>query len=551
MIKTAIMLLLLLTGLTAYGQTMDNLREDFASAAQNSRLSEEGLNRFFQKYASLLMPHDDASQFIVRLSGATQEAYPLADFKCEPIYQDNIGDLIASSNPYHRTLAYLAVTAVGDHSQERLLLEKLETETFGGNLFWVGTALLHLGSDRTTPLFDFLVEHENFSDAHMLPRYFQLNPDSLQRTAYQRIRSENATARVLAAQILAKTTLNEKTEYLLKEAVREWDVNRKGYAIYSIKELHIGNLLAILRPILDSSRTRSIALEALAESPTKEDRQYVIDLIAQQDTVSTLLLDCLFGSEKIGNVEHWLTLLYRKPLPEEYTFFQSDQPLLSSDSLLSSVHIALDSIHHPRMLGELVRTLAGSTDQESVKRMLALLKHADEEVRYWTAETLTSNPSPQLRRVLPELLYDSAVRTTALVTVAIQDELDTLQSLFESIYQNSPNDDWKFSALEYLSAFPKMGHRDLFRTILREEKGGFTNMRLAALGLGRLQDEESVDLIAAAGERERTSSDLNAQSYLTALGMIKGARAKAAVIQYQDSDEPTIRARATNLLDNW
>ena len=550
MIKATITLLLLLVGSTAFGQALDSLEADFANVAQNSRLDEEDLSQFFQKYATLLLPPDDASRFIVRLTGGTPEDYPLADFKHEPVYQNNIGHLIASNNPYRRTLAYLAITATGDHTLEGTLLEKLKTETFEGNLRWIGTALLHLGSDHTTPLFDFLVEHENFGDAHMLPLYFQLNPDSLQQTAYQRIRSENATARVLAAQILSKTTLNARTEYLLKEAVREWDTDRKGYAIYPIKKLQIGNLLPILEPLLDSSLTRNIALEALADSPTENDRQYVIDLIAQQDTVSTALLDCLFRSKRTENIRHWLELLYRKPLPEKYVFFSSDQPLLSSDSLLASAHTALDSIRHPSILGALVKTLTGRTDQESVKRMLALLRHGDEGVRYWTAESLTGNPSPPLRRALPGLLSDSATRTTALVTVAIQDELDTLQPLFESIYHHSPNDDWKLSALEYLSAFPKARHRDLFRTMLREEES-ITRMRLAALGLGRLHDEESVDLIAAAGEQERINSDLNARAYLTALGMIKGARAKAAVMRYQNSDEPVIRARATSLLDNW
>ena len=98
-----------------------------------------------------------------------------------------------------------------------------------------------------------------------------LNIQSLQKTAYERINSENVRAKILAAQILSVTGKNKKTEKLLRNAVKNWDYSIKGYAIYSVKELRVGNLKNDFIPLLDNPQTRSIAIQALANSPTKAD----------------------------------------------------------------------------------------------------------------------------------------------------------------------------------------------------------------------------------------------------------------------------------------
>ena len=117
--------------------------------------------------------------------------------------------------------------------KENILLEKLTTEKDKGNLIWAGMALLYLQSNHTTELFDYLVKNEDFGDAHMLPMFIHLDKDSLQQTAYKRINNKDVKSKILAAQILAVTPLNSKTEELLKQAVQNWDIGIKGYAIYS------------------------------------------------------------------------------------------------------------------------------------------------------------------------------------------------------------------------------------------------------------------------------------------------------------------------------
>ena len=309
---------------SSYGQEKkldDNFKNDFKKVL-DKKFSEEELNKLFDKYSALLTPHSDVTRLTERLQGYSTSTYPLSNFKNQKPYTDNINYLLHSHNPNQRIFAYLIIASSGDTSKENILLEKIKTERAKGNLIWAGMALLYLHCNHTTPIFDFLVKNEDFGDAHMLPMFVKLNIDSLQQTAYNRINSNDVKAKILAAQILSVTTLNAKTEELLKLAVKNWNINIKGYAIYSIKQLQVGDLLETFKPLLDSSQTRSIALAALANSPTKVDRDYLFELVnKQQDTIPEELLDCFYKSQNSENIKYWLNLLYTKHISKNYVFF--------------------------------------------------------------------------------------------------------------------------------------------------------------------------------------------------------------------------------------
>ena len=215
-------------------------------------------------------------------------------------------------------MSYLIIAGAGDKKFEKKLLERIKTEKSMGNIIWAGMALMYLKTNHTTELFDFLVEYEDFGDCHMIPLYFQLDKSSLQKTAYDRINSENVKAKVLAAQTLSITGKNKKTEKLLLDAVANWDYDIKGYAIYSIKELRIGNLKNTFIPLLDNKLTRSIAIQALANSPTKEDVDYLKQLVENENPISWDLLDGFYLSKNMENVKFWLHLVSTKNIPENY-----------------------------------------------------------------------------------------------------------------------------------------------------------------------------------------------------------------------------------------
>lgn len=551
MTRHILTILILLSSLTTFGQSFEDFKKDFEKAL-DKKLSEKELNEMFSTHSAFLTPHSDVTQLTANIKGQRIGLFPLADFKGDKLYTDNIEKLVNSKNSNQRILAYLVIAGSGDTSFENTLLQKIKEEKDKGCLVWAGMALLYLNTNHTTPLFDFLVENETFGDAHMLPLFIKLNKDSLQQTAYSRINSDKPMAKILAAQILSNTQLNAKTEELLKKAVKDWDINIKGYAIYSVAQLQIGNLLETFKPLLDSSQTRRISLEALANSPTDKDRQYLYDLVNKQDTVSKELLDCFYKSKSIDNLKYWLKLLYTKPIPAKYIFFVFKQPLIRRDTILPDVQFALQKIKNAEVLGELVRALEARTDDKSVGILLSLLTHENSTVRYWTAWALKGNHSPKLIIKLPELIKNPITREVSLTELAIENKLDTLQSIYYNIYLTDQNQDWKRSSIEYLSNFPVEKYREIFRKILQDKTEDFFVKQNAALGLGRLKDENSTDLIiCVCREKATKESDFNARVFLVALSMIKTDKAKNEIEKYKASKEQVVRELVADILKEW
>ena len=400
MTKRILFLFLFFLTLSVYGQKnndIENYKIAFSQALDKT-FSEKQLDKMFSDYSTFLTPHSDITRLTENLKGHLFSKFPLYDFKNEKLYTDNISTLLLSVNSNQRILAYLVIASSYDTSKENILLEKLITEKDKGGLIWAGMALLYFQSKHTTELFDFLVKNEDFGDAHMLPMFIHLDKELLQQTAYDRINNNDIKSKILAAQILAVTSLNAKTEKLLKQAVQFWDIGIKGYAIYSVKELQIGNLLETFKPLLEHKETRSIALEALANSPTKEDNDFLHALVNKQDTISSELLDCFYKSKDIANIKYWLTLLYTKKLPSKYVFFVFEQRLIISDSILFELQKALQKILDKHVLGELVRALNDRNDDVSVQIIKTLLQHKSSTVRYWTAKTVENNKSVKFKK---------------------------------------------------------------------------------------------------------------------------------------------------------
>lgn len=392
----AITFLLTFTFLSAQKKTIKEFRKDFEKAV-NADLTEDQLNNLFRDYPLILTPHSDTTQLFSMLEGNNRDDHSMSGFKADKLYRQNIDQLLGSANSNKRILAYLLVASTQDHSKEQILLEKIKTETDKGTLIWSGMALLSLKTGHTDELFDFLIKNEDFGDAHMLPMYFNLNKDSLRNTAYKKMDSPDENSKVLAVQMLSKTENNVKTEQLVKNAVKNWDINLKGYAIYTLGELQMPDLLDLLQPLLNNEKTRNISLIALASSPTKADREYLISQVNTSKKFDEDIMNALFNSKNPENLKFWLTTIQTQEIPKDYYFFIHDQPLLAGNEMLEPIQKALQNTKNNHVLGELVRALQNRSDDKSVNLMLSLLKNPSSTVRYWTAETIKDNPNPILQ----------------------------------------------------------------------------------------------------------------------------------------------------------
>lgn len=542
------MILTTFFSIALFGQNIEDFEKDFINATK-TEFTEADLDKMYESYSVFLEPYYDMMELMENDEQIVE--YPLSKFKETASYKNNINILFNSKNDNQRLLSYLVIAGAGDKKFEKKLLERLKTEKSEGNVIWAGMTLMLLKSKQTTALFDFLVEYEDFGDAHMLPLFIQLDKESLQKTAYDRINSKNVKAKILAAQILSITGKNNKTEKLLRDAVKNWDYSIKGYAIYSIKELRIGNLKNDFIPLLDNPQTRSIAIQALANSPTKEDVDFVNQLLDNKGPVSEELLDGYYESKNIENVKLWLHLVSTREIPENYFFSVNEQPLLFSDELLKDVQKALKTTKHIQIQKYLISVLKGRNDQESMDIIFTYLDSKDSSVRYWTVYALKGKQPVEVLNKLIEMLKAPEQRVVSITNVLIENKIDSLQTTYEKIYQTEKSLEWQRSSVEYLSTFPKQKHKKIFLEILENPKSDFFAKADASMGLANLKDESSVDAIIKTCEKESAHSDYNARTYLVALSKIKGEKAKRYIEKYKNSKENMVKDLANELLAGW
>ncbi|MGH1384919.1 HEAT repeat domain-containing protein [Kordia sp.] len=549
--KNILRIAIFLLTIASFGQNLEEFKKEFQNATV-ADFSQDDLDGMFRKYSEFLTPHSDITQFTANIKNEPIASYPLAEYKKTEEYKNTIKFLLHSKNANHRLLSYLVLASAKDASHEQVLLEKLKTETREGNLIWCGMALMYLNTNHTTALFDFLVAHENFGDSHMIPLYIKLQKDSLQNTAYNRIESDNKKAKVLAAQILSFTEKTEKTEKLLLSAVKNWDYNIKGYAIYSIKELQIGNLKEVLVPLLDSTKTRSIAIQALVNSPTKEDVDYIKELAETQKVVSKDILNGFLESKNPESVKYWLELVSRREIPEDYYFSAFQTPLLFSDELLSDVQETLRITPHISIQQYLIKALGNREDQLSQRILYTYIDKENSSVRYWAIDALKNTTDEKVIKKLIELLKDPIKREVSVTPILINNNIDTLQNTYVEIYNTSQESrDWRRSAIEYLSSFPKKEHKEIFRAIIHKENEDTFIQRNAVFGLSQLLDKESIDQIIALSEEERKGSDSNCRTYIVALSELKGEKGKKYIATFKDSDSDSVSKLVKEILDNW
>jgi HEAT repeat protein len=548
--KYIIILVTYLISIASFGQNIDDFKKDFKKATE-TEFSESELNEMFRTYSNLLTPHSDITQLTASFKNERIIQYPLSEFKETDDYKNNIQTLLNSENPNQRLLSYLVIAGAGDKNYEKELLEKLKTEKTKGNLIWSGMALMYLQTSHTTPLFDFLIENENFGDSHMIPMYFQLNKDSLQNTAYNRINSTNLKAKVLSAQLLSKTGKNEKTEKLLLDAIKNWEYNIKGYAIFSVKELKMGNLRETFIPLLDITKTRPIAIEALANSPTKEDVDYLKQLANSEKVVSKDILNGFLESKNPESVKYWLELVSNREIPEKYYFNTLRKPLLFSDELLNDVQTTLKTTKHLTIQKTLIKVLEGREDSVSEEILLNYMDNEDSSVRYWTVDALKNTKSKIVIEKLIELLKKPGKRVSPITHILINNEIDTLQNVYTDIYNTYESSEWKRTAIEYLSKFPKEKHKGIFKDVIHNEDSGFSMNRNASIGLANLNDKSSIDRIIEISEKEREGSDGNCQAYLRALSKIKGEKAKKYILSFENSESEYISEFVKEIIAEW
>lgn len=272
-----ILILTICISFSANGQDTTVLRryeKDFVEAA-NSNLQEKELNDFFKKYDNLIFPQQGVTQLMNNLKGINIDYSPLLPLKDRNAYKDNVEKLLYSKNQMHRILAYITIGSSADTTYDKILLDRLKTETSEGCLTWAAMCLFYNHNKSTDQLLEFLVEHENFGDAHFITLYLQLNSINLKNTSWKNIYSGSKNAQIISIQTLATVDKSAKVDSLIIQSIKTWEIEFKGYAIAALFQRDHLEKFEILKPYLDNETTRSISIQVLENSKFRSDKHKI------------------------------------------------------------------------------------------------------------------------------------------------------------------------------------------------------------------------------------------------------------------------------------
>ncbi len=268
--------------------------------------------------------------------------------------------------------------------------------------------------------------------------------------------------------------------------------------------------------------------------------------------VSKDILNGFLESKNPESVKYWLELVSRREIPEDYYFSAFQIPLLFSDELLSDVQETLRITPHISIQQYLIKALGNREDQLSQRILYTYIDKENSSVRYWAIDALKNTTDEKVIKKLIELLKDPIKREVSVTPILINNNIDTLQNTYVEIYNTSQESrDWRRSAIEYLSSFPKKEHKEIFRAIIHKENEDTFIQRNAVFGLSQLLDKESIDQIIALSEEERKGSDSNCRTYIVALSELKGEKAKKYIATFKDSDSDSVSKLVKEILDNW
>jgi len=536
--------------LNGLAQSANDFERDFTAAAA-AGFSPTRVDRLLERYSSLLLAFNKINQLANSIQGKQLDKFPLNAIIGKPVYKSAVPTLLRSKFAKNRLLGYLLLISAGDISQKDFLRQRMLTEKSPECTLWLGMGLMHLGYQCTSVLFPWVASNNQKAGRYLFPMYCALAKDSLRQTGYQYASSPDLTERVYAIQSLAYAGYSKRSDAIVKAAISSWPLDLKGYAIFSAKAIRCDSLLPLLQPVLDSTAVRKIALEALADSPTASDRQFVKTL-ASLNRIDNEAMQALHASHDTAMLKHWLVLLPNYQEADQYYFSLRTDSLLQSNKMLPFLVNCLPAIRNPQILSQILPALAGRTDSVSQNYLIRYLRYSDASVRFYATTSLVGNCTDELATNIANILQDRKFVTANTFDLALGCQIDTLQAIAREIYHSDCEHMTQMDALTYLSRYPEKSDLALFRSIIKDRsEDGFIASRLAAQGLAELGDATAVKDIIQASEQERKDSDSNCLMYLQALSKLKGEHARKYIISFSKSDNIFISELVKSSLANW
>lgn len=204
--------------------------------------------------------------------------YELQLFKNDTLYRNNISRLYQSSNMYQRAIAYELIERLIDTVFSNTIVSKMQNEKNELCSIRACYAATQIARKETTKIFDYIIDHEDFGDAHLLPMYLSMDTLSIINTSYERLSDKRKFGRICALQSMAMFDHSEKAGSIILKALNEWPDDEKGYAIAALGMNKSKKLKQYLEPYASNPKLKKIIIRTLQESDSREDKKFADEL---------------------------------------------------------------------------------------------------------------------------------------------------------------------------------------------------------------------------------------------------------------------------------
>lgn len=177
----------------------------------------------------------------------------------------------------------------------------------------------------------------------------------------------------------------------MKECVAKMQGPAKGYGIYTMKTLKMGNLKEALAPLLADKAVSGIAFAALLSSPTPEDRKFAESLADGTGEVPAYILSGYLSSDDVEMTRKFLILIRDRPIPANYRFLFMMHPTLRSDTLYSQLKDTIRKTKNRHVVADLILSMKRCSDPDATAMFTQLAADLDPKIKNAAQIMLGSN----------------------------------------------------------------------------------------------------------------------------------------------------------------
>lgn len=358
------MFLLLICSISGYGQNLLDFKTDYAAALTNKITNSRA--------DSLLTKHNGLLMWFYNMDPETK-AYPLKEIRNEGIYQNSIGKLFADTGKSVNNLACMMAAATYDTTKRAAIINVLKHSNYK-NIFAAKSLLVLDEEDISLVAKCIIANNLDEKVQYLTIDFLAVEPEFLQKFAVDSLFSRDKGMQYLAVKAMAALPPKPSNEHLLRQAVQNYDIAMKGWAIAALAHHKSKDVLLLVKPYLNNDQLKQVSWRALASSHSAKDIEYVNQAVGLRKFDSDFL-NALLDADNETHLKNWLSILRKGEFPESYFFSIDDDGAIKNDKYFNDICETITNLKNEKYAYSLMRYFDGRKDSASIDFLKKCLTH--------------------------------------------------------------------------------------------------------------------------------------------------------------------------------